>query len=50
MTQSDTRSPRLPNAAGSPDAVAGVQQIIKAIYAGGVPAQTLERLRDKQNI
>jgi AhpD family alkylhydroperoxidase len=42
MTKTHTRSPRLPNDAGSPDAVAGVQQIIKAIYAGGVPPQTLE--------
>lgn len=42
MTQSQTRSPRLSNAASSPDAVAGVQQIMKAIYAGGVPPQTLE--------
>jgi AhpD family alkylhydroperoxidase len=42
MSQSQTRSPRLSNAASSPDAVAGVQQIIKAIYAGGVPPQTLE--------
>ena len=42
MNQSPTRSPRLSDAAGSPGAVAGVQQIIKAIYAGGVPRQTLE--------
>jgi AhpD family alkylhydroperoxidase len=42
MTQSQTRSSRLSNAAGSPDAVAGVQQIMKAIYAGGVSRQTLE--------
>ncbi len=42
MTQSQTPSPRLSNAASSPDAVAGVQQIMKAIYAGGVPSQTLE--------
>jgi AhpD family alkylhydroperoxidase len=42
MTQSQTRSPRLSKAASSPDAVAGVQQIIKAIYAGGVPRETLE--------
>ncbi len=42
MTQSQAPSPRLSNAAGSPDAVAGVQQIIKAIYAGGVPRETLE--------
>jgi AhpD family alkylhydroperoxidase len=42
MNQSQTRSPRLSNAAGSPDAIAGVQLIIKAIYAGGVPRQTLE--------
>ena len=42
MPQTQTRSPRLSDAASSPDAVAGVQQIIKAIYAGGVPRQTLE--------
>lgn len=42
MTQSETRSPRLSNGARSPEAVAGVQQIIKAIYAGGVPRETLE--------
>ena len=42
MTRSQTRSARLSNGASSPDAVAGVQQIIKAIYAGGVPRQTLE--------
>ena len=41
MTQ--TRGPRLSPAAGrSQDAVAGVQQIMKSIYAGGVPRQTLE--------
>ncbi len=32
---------RLQNAS-SPDAVAGVQQIMKAIHAGGVPQETLE--------
>jgi AhpD family alkylhydroperoxidase len=42
MAQSQTRSPRLSSAASSPDAVAGVQQIIKAINAGGVPPETLE--------
>jgi AhpD family alkylhydroperoxidase len=42
MTKTQTRSPRLPNDAGSPDTVAGVQQIIKAIYAGGVPLKTIE--------
>ena len=42
MPQTQTRSPRLSNDAGSPEAVAGVQQIIKAIYAGGVPPETLE--------
>jgi AhpD family alkylhydroperoxidase len=43
MTQTRTRGPRLsPDAGGSQDAVAGVQQIIKSIYAGGVPRQTLE--------
>jgi AhpD family alkylhydroperoxidase len=42
MTQSQTRSPRLSSSASSPDAVAGVQQIMKAIYGGGVPRETLE--------
>ena len=43
MTQTQTRGPRLSADAGrSPDAVAGVQQIIKSIYAAGVPRQTLE--------
>lgn len=42
MTQSRTRSQRLSHTASSPDAVAGVQQIIKAIYADGAPRQTLE--------
>jgi AhpD family alkylhydroperoxidase len=42
MTQSQTGSPRLSNAASSPEAVAGVQQIMKAICTGGVSRQTLE--------
>jgi AhpD family alkylhydroperoxidase len=42
MTHSHTRAPRLSSAASSPEAVSGVQQIVKAIYAGGVPPQTLE--------
>jgi AhpD family alkylhydroperoxidase len=43
MTQTQTRGPRLsPEAGRSPDAVAGVQQILKSIYAGGVPRHTLE--------
>lgn len=43
MTQTQTRGPRLsPEAARSPDAVAGVQQILKSIYAGGIPRHTLE--------
>jgi AhpD family alkylhydroperoxidase len=43
MTQIQTRGPRLsPEAGRSPDAVAGVQQILKSIYAGGVPRHTLE--------
>lgn len=41
MSETQTRSPRLQNAS-SPDAVAGVQQIMKAIYAGGAPQETLE--------
>jgi AhpD family alkylhydroperoxidase len=43
MTQTQTRDPRLsPEAGRSPDAVAGVQQILKSIYASGVPRHTLE--------
>lgn len=43
MTQTQTRGPRLsPEAGRSPDAVAGVQQIIKSIDASGVPRHTLE--------
>jgi AhpD family alkylhydroperoxidase len=43
MTQTQTRRPRLsPEAGRSPQAAAGVQQILKSIYAGGVPQQTLE--------
>jgi AhpD family alkylhydroperoxidase len=42
MSPAQTRSPRLSDAAASPQAVAGVQQIIKAIHGGGVPPQTLE--------
>ncbi len=41
MPETQTGSPRLQNAI-SPDAVAGVQQIMKAIYAGGAPQETLE--------
>jgi AhpD family alkylhydroperoxidase len=42
MTKSPARSPRLPHSAGSSDAVAGVQQILKGVYGAGVPRQTLE--------
>lgn len=43
MTQIQTRGPRIsPQAGRSPDAVAGVQQIVKSIHAGGVPRRTLE--------
>lgn len=43
MTETQTRGQRLsPNATTSQDAVAGVQQILKSIYAGGVPRETLE--------
>ena len=43
MTQTQTRGPRLsPEAGRSPNAAAGVQQILKSIYAGGVARQTLE--------
>ena len=39
----ETRGPRLsPDAGRSQDSIAGVQQTIKSIYAGGVPRQTLE--------
>ena len=43
QTQIQTRRPRLSlEASRSPEAAAGVQQILKSIYAGGVPRQTLE--------
>ena len=43
MSPTQTHGPRLSSDAGRPeDAVAGVQQILKSIYAGGVPRQTLE--------
>ena len=43
MTQTTAHDPRLSvDAARSPDAVAGVQQIMRPIYASGVPRQTLE--------
>jgi alkylhydroperoxidase family enzyme len=38
----DTRPRLSPEPGRSPDAVAGVQQILKSIYAGGVPRRTLE--------
>jgi AhpD family alkylhydroperoxidase len=43
MPQTQTRGPRLSRDAGrSEDAVAGVQQILKSIYAAGVPRETLD--------
>jgi AhpD family alkylhydroperoxidase len=33
---------RIQNTTSQPDVTAGVQQIFKAVYAGGVPSQTLE--------
>ena len=33
---------RIQNAASQPDITAGVQQLFKAVYSGGVPRQTLE--------
>jgi AhpD family alkylhydroperoxidase len=43
MTKTETRGPRLsPDAARSQEAIVGIQQIVKSIYAGGVPRQTLE--------
>ena len=33
---------RIQNATSQPDVTAGVQHLFKAVYAGGVPAQTLE--------
>jgi AhpD family alkylhydroperoxidase len=43
MTQTETRGPRLSrDVARSEDAIAGVQQIMKSIYAAGVPRQTLD--------
>lgn len=35
-------SARIPGFKPNPDSMAGVQQIVKAIYAGGVPRKTLE--------
>jgi AhpD family alkylhydroperoxidase len=42
MPELTTRSTRLPGFSPNPDSMAGVQQIAKAIYAGGVPRKTLE--------
>lgn len=42
MTEFKTTSARLPGFTPSPDSMAGVQQIAKEIYAGGVPRKTLE--------
>ena len=33
---------RIQNATSQPDITAGVQRLFKAVYAGGVPPQTLE--------
>ena len=41
MTDTHARTPRLQQAS-PPEAIAGVQQIMKAIHAGGVAPQTLE--------
>lgn len=42
MPDLKTRSPRLPSYTPDQDSMSGVQQIVKAIYAGGVPRKTLE--------
>ena len=42
MPELTTVSTRIPNFKPSPDSMAGVQQIVKEIYAGGVPRKTLE--------
>lgn len=43
MSQTQERGPRIsPEVGHSPDAAAGVQQILKSIYTGGVPRKTLE--------
>lgn len=42
MPELKTRSTRMPGFTPNPDSMAGVQQIVKAIYAGGVPRKTLE--------
>jgi AhpD family alkylhydroperoxidase len=41
---------RIPNTTPNPDLITGVQHIFKAIYAGGVPKQTMElvHLRSSQ--
>jgi AhpD family alkylhydroperoxidase len=33
---------RIQNAASQPDITTGIQRLVKAVYAGGVPPQTLE--------
>jgi AhpD family alkylhydroperoxidase len=44
MTDTATagRTPRLTPQAGSPDVVAGIQQIVRSIYASGLSPETLE--------
>lgn len=42
MPEFTTVSTRIPDFKPNPDSMAGVQQIVKEIYAGGVPRKTLE--------
>ncbi|HET6867490.1 MAG TPA: carboxymuconolactone decarboxylase family protein [Solirubrobacteraceae bacterium] len=42
MPELKTQSIRMPDYTPNPDSVAGIQQIVRAIYAGGVPRKTLD--------
>jgi AhpD family alkylhydroperoxidase len=42
MPELKTQSIRMPDYTPNPDSMAGIQQVVKAIYAGGVPRKTLD--------
>lgn len=42
MPELKIRSIRMPDYTPNPDSMAGIQQVVKAIYAGGVPRKTLD--------
>src|SRR5690349_6916148 len=42
MPELNTQSIRMPDYTPNPDSMAGIQQVVKAIYAGGVPRKTLD--------